>query len=302
MRAGSAAPSVSYFITTRFYRGDPAGSSFLALRTSARLSRRMTEPSDQSQAFLGSRITGNQSACVVSFEHSSSNRAGLGDVTEQLYTMHHFAQSWDCASLLPSPHACLDEMHNDGIRVSSDVWWTRYFDLSSWSKAWRSLPADVRTCETRMSASHLHAEAYKLRAWRASQLAEGCQLKVLTIVLPLGGFWRMGVGSSLNYGATLGSHADEWVAHADGWKKGDRNNLAADPAKANLLPSAQVLLASTHASALLLRGVYLALHVRRGDTLQLFHGWSICTEVPHVVANAVELQRQAEPTARSNPP
>ena len=27
-----------YFITTRFYRGDPAGSSFFALRTSARLS------------------------------------------------------------------------------------------------------------------------------------------------------------------------------------------------------------------------------------------------------------------------
>ena len=38
LRAASAAPSVSYFITTRFYRGDPAGSSFFALRTSARLS------------------------------------------------------------------------------------------------------------------------------------------------------------------------------------------------------------------------------------------------------------------------
>ena len=177
----------------------------------------MTEPADNSQA------------CVVSFEHGSIDRAGLGDVTSQLYTMHHFAQSWDCASLLPSPHTCLHERHNNGIRVSSDVWWTRYYDLSSWSKAWRSLPADVRTCETRMSASHLHAEADKLRAWRASQLAEGCQLKVLTIVLPLGGFWRMGVDSLLNYGATLGPHADEWVAHADGWEKGDRNNLAADP-------------------------------------------------------------------------
>ena len=260
----------------------------------------MTEPADNSQAFRGSRIAGNKSACVVSFEHGSIDRAGLGDVTSQLYIMHHFAQSWDCASLLPSPHTCLHEKHNNGIRVSSDVWWTRYYDLSSWSEAWRSLPADVRTCETRMSASHLHAEADKLRAWRASQLAEGCQLKVLTIVLPHGGFWRMGVDSWLT--ATLGPHANQWVAHADGWIKGDRNNLAADPAKANLLPSAQVLLASAHASALLLKGVYLALHVRRGDSLKVFDGWSICTEVPHVVANAVELQRQAEPTARSNPP
>ena len=248
----------------------------------------MTEPADNSQA------------CVVSFDHGSSNRAGLGDVTSQLHIMHHFAQSWDCASLLPSPHTCLHERHNNGIRVSSDVWWTRYYDLSSWSEAWRSLPADVRTCETRMSASHLHAEADKLRAWRASQLAAGCQLKVLTIVLPHGDFWRMGVDSSLN--AMLGPHANQWVAHADGWIKGDRNNLAAGPAKENLLPSAQVLLASAHASALLLKGVYLALHVRRGDRLQIDHGWSICTEVPHVVANAVELQRQAEPTARSNPP
>ena len=38
LRAASTAPSVSYFITTRFYRGDPAVSSFFALRTSARLS------------------------------------------------------------------------------------------------------------------------------------------------------------------------------------------------------------------------------------------------------------------------
>ena len=246
-----------------------------------------------------SRIAGNKSACVISFEHGSIDRAGLGDVTSQLYIMHHFAQSWDCASLLPSPHTCLHERHNNGIRVSSDVWWTRYYDLSSWSKAWRSLPADVQTCETRMSASHLHAEVDKLRAWRASQLAAGCQLKVLTIILPHGSFWTMGVDTSLK--ATLGPHANQWVAHADGWKKGDRNNLAGDPAKQNLLPSAQVLLASAHASALLLRGVYLALHVQRGDSLEAFDGWSICAEVPHVVANAVELQRQAEPTARSNP-
>ena len=72
-------------------------------------------------------------ACVVRFDESwRGGWAGLCDTTGQIKIMHDFAQSWGCGVIVPTPGQSLDTKHNDGQAVPPDVWWTRYYNFSTW--------------------------------------------------------------------------------------------------------------------------------------------------------------------------
>ena len=238
-------------------------------------------------------------ACVVRFDESwRGGWAGLGDKTGQIKVMHHFAQSWGCGVIVPTPGQSLDTKHNDGQAVPPDVWWTRYYNFSAWPLFLRELPPGRIACgATRIGEPTPDG----MRAWLAAPLGDGCGLKVLSIRIG-SEFWSI-YERAIKTTTAEGPHFDELVQASSTWEHASRSNQKIDLAKFNLLPSEKVLNTIARVSAQLpLVGSrhFVALHLRRGDSLG--EEWSTCSSVPVVVANVVQLRLRSEQEARARIP
>ena len=243
-------------------------------------------------------------ACVVRFDEEVGERqhisCGLSDATDLLHAMHRFAFAWGCGVVVPPPSDLLAAQHNAGSHIAATVWWSRYYNLSSWPHFLRRLPADRLTCTT-----HKDSAAAATPGWMTDWLSRAhpprCKLKVLSIPTVSAYVER----ASLTRHAQQGPHAALLPDHLSTWRHGTAMNVKFDPSKYALRPSEQVLSASGRIKALLGLSHYLGVHLRRGDKLYVGRAfiqardnssetWRACTAPAVVVANVRRLQDAME--------
>ena len=243
-------------------------------------------------------------SCVVRFDEEVGERqhisCGLSDATGLLHAMHRFAFAWGCGVVVPPPSDLLAAQHNAGSHIAATVWWSRYYNLSSWPQFLRRLPADRLTCTT-----HKDSAAAATPGWMTDWLSRAhpprCKLKVLSIPTVSAYVER----ASLTRHAQQGPHAALLPDHLSTWRHGTAMNVKFDPSKYALRPSEQVLSASGRIKALLGLSHYLGVHLRRGDKLYVGRAfiqardnssetWRACTAPAVVVANVRRLQDAME--------
>eukprot|EP00966_Prymnesium_polylepis_P003419 78636-Prymnesium_polylepis.3 len=68
--------------------------------------------------------------------------------------MVELAAAWGCAAVIPTPHDMLSPSHNNGLKVTKNTWWDRYYDTGTWPTHFPAAGCSVSSEGCRGSQSH----------------------------------------------------------------------------------------------------------------------------------------------------